>query len=257
MEFIILFGSYARGDWVSDRYKEAGVTYEYESDFDLLVIVKNSQLEQNFGLWNSIEQAIDADEDIITSVNLVVDTIHFVNARILEGNYFYTDIRREGLVLFDSGNVKLSEPGELDENQQRVLAKQNYAFWVGKAQTFLKDYQHNMEDGEHSNAAFHLHQAVEALYTALLLVATGYKPKTHNLAKIEHLLIQEVPEVAQVFPKKEEDQRKLFELLRKAYIDARYKLDYSITSQDLESLRERVSVLEQIVTEFCKERLNS
>ena len=38
---IILFGSYARGNWVEDKYKENGTTYEYKSDYDLLVIVED------------------------------------------------------------------------------------------------------------------------------------------------------------------------------------------------------------------------
>jgi predicted nucleotidyltransferase len=33
-EMIILFGSYSRGDWVEDTYKENGTTVEYRSDYD-------------------------------------------------------------------------------------------------------------------------------------------------------------------------------------------------------------------------------
>ncbi len=36
-EMIILFGSYARGDWVED-YQEK---YEYVSDFDILIVTKD------------------------------------------------------------------------------------------------------------------------------------------------------------------------------------------------------------------------
>ena len=38
VEMIILFGSYARGDWVEDIYTEGHITYEYKSDFDILII---------------------------------------------------------------------------------------------------------------------------------------------------------------------------------------------------------------------------
>ena len=41
VEMVILFGSYARGDWVEDTYTEGHITYEYKSDFDILIIVKN------------------------------------------------------------------------------------------------------------------------------------------------------------------------------------------------------------------------
>nr|WP_016926433.1 nucleotidyltransferase domain-containing protein [Rickettsia conorii] len=34
---IILYGSYARGDWVKDMYTADHTTYNYTSDFDFLV----------------------------------------------------------------------------------------------------------------------------------------------------------------------------------------------------------------------------
>ncbi|MDD5728481.1 MAG: nucleotidyltransferase domain-containing protein, partial [Victivallales bacterium] len=39
-EFVILFGSYARGDWVEVKsIGEDGNLYEYRSDYDILVVV--------------------------------------------------------------------------------------------------------------------------------------------------------------------------------------------------------------------------
>ncbi|HEX8516867.1 MAG TPA: nucleotidyltransferase domain-containing protein [Bacteroidia bacterium] len=35
IEMIILFGSYARGTWVEDKYVEKGTTYEYKSHYNL------------------------------------------------------------------------------------------------------------------------------------------------------------------------------------------------------------------------------
>lgn len=39
VEMIILFGSYACGNWVEDTYTEGHITYEYKSDYDILVVV--------------------------------------------------------------------------------------------------------------------------------------------------------------------------------------------------------------------------
>ena len=36
-EMIILSGSYARGDWVEDVTVDGNTTYEYSSDFDIIV----------------------------------------------------------------------------------------------------------------------------------------------------------------------------------------------------------------------------
>ena len=37
-EMVILFGSYARDDWVEDKYDKTH--YRYQSDFDILVLCK-------------------------------------------------------------------------------------------------------------------------------------------------------------------------------------------------------------------------
>ena len=47
---IILFGSYARNEWVEDIYTEGHITYEYISDFDILVTVKSRSLADNHDL---------------------------------------------------------------------------------------------------------------------------------------------------------------------------------------------------------------
>ena len=47
-EMVILFGSYARGDWVED------LATGYFSDFDLLVVLGNPGEAKNLTLWHRI-----------------------------------------------------------------------------------------------------------------------------------------------------------------------------------------------------------
>lgn len=42
LAMIILFGSYARGNWAQDEYIEQGITYSYQSDLDKLRRVNTS-----------------------------------------------------------------------------------------------------------------------------------------------------------------------------------------------------------------------
>ncbi len=254
---ILLFGSYARGDWVSDRYKEGHITYEYISDYDILVVVKGEKISKNFGLWNDIEQKIKTSLTIKTPVSLVIDTIHFVNEKLKEGNYFYIDIKNEGLLLYDSGEYKLTEPKKLTASEVSANAKRDFDFWFKKSQSFLKDFNHNIEDKEFSNAAFHLHQVAETLYVATLLVFTGYKPKTHNLEKLRSLVIQEIKGLENIFRVKSQEDRVVFDKLVRAYVDARYRHDYEITLEELEYLAEKISELEKAVRKTCLDKITS
>ncbi|MBD3322309.1 MAG: hypothetical protein GF350_14510 [Chitinivibrionales bacterium] len=56
VEKIILFGSYARGAWVEDSYVQDGITYEYKSDMDILVVVKKNG-SANPGIYVSDQHA--------------------------------------------------------------------------------------------------------------------------------------------------------------------------------------------------------
>lgn len=254
---IILFGSYARGDWVSDRYQEGHITYEYLSDYDILVIVKSEKISKNYGLWNDIEEKIKANPNIKTPVSLVIDSIHFVNSKLKEGNYFYSDIKNEGLVLYDSGEYKLPQPRALSSTEVAANAQRDFDFWYKKSQSFLKDFNHNIEDKELNNAAFHLHQVAEALYVAALLVYTGYKPKTHNIEKLRAYVIECDPDFSKVFANKATTEREIFEKLKSAYVDARYREDYKISLTELEELAVRVSELENLVKEKCNLRISN
>ncbi|WP_097044328.1 hypothetical protein [Flagellimonas pacifica] len=59
-----------------------------------------------------------------------------------------------------------------------------------------------------------------------------------------------------VFPKITDEEKHLFELLKRAYIDARYKMDeYTITKGELEYLAERVNELKRLTEKICKAKI--
>jgi predicted transcriptional regulator len=60
-----------------------------------------------------------------------------------------------------------------------------------------------------------------------------------------------------VFPQDTVPHRKAFTLLKKAYIDARYKKDYKITKKQLEYLAEQVKVLQRLTKKICGKKIES
>ena len=106
-----------------------------------------------------------------------------------------------------------------------------------------------------NKAAFELHQATERYYTTILLVFTDYRPKDHNLETLGIKVEMCDPRFA-VFPQSTDEEKRLFELLKKAYIDARYKMDeYGITKEELQYLSDRVSDLKRLTAEICQEKI--
>ena len=62
-------------------------------------------------------------------------------------------------------------------------------------------------------------------------------------------------EFGKVFPQASLEERKRFELLKKAYVDARYNMDYKISKEDLEYLSERVQLLRDLTERICRAKI--
>ena len=90
-----------------------------------------------------------------------------------------------------------------------------------------------------------------------MLVFTGYKPKRHNIEKLGRQVSGYDSAFLKVFPRATAEQDENFKLLKKAYIDARYKKDYKITRKQLEYLAKRVKLLQRLTKQICKEKIES
>jgi predicted nucleotidyltransferase/HEPN domain-containing protein len=253
---IILFGSYARGDWVEDTYVEDGVTYEYASDFDILVIVRSNRIANSTDTWHRAE-ARARRFPVRTWTNLIVESVETVNNALARAQYFFTDIRKEGILLYDTREFQLARPRKLNPRERRGQARAHFNEWFASAKGFYRTYEYDLKIREYKLAAFQLHQAVERFYDAILLVFTNYRPKLHDLEKLSHMAAGHDPALLTVFPRATVDERECFELLRRAYVEARYNPRYRITKAQLEYLAQRVRKLQRLTKKICQARIES
>jgi predicted nucleotidyltransferase/HEPN domain-containing protein len=253
---VVLFGSYARGDWVEDTYVEDGITYEYASDFDILVIVRSNRIANSTDTWRRAE-ARARRFPVRTWTNLIVESIETVNNALTRGHYFFTDIRKEGILLYDTAEFQLARPHKLNPKERRGQAKAQFREWFASAKEFVIDFNNAFKRRSYKNAAFYLHQATERFYGAILLVFTNYRPKMHDLEKLSHMVAGYDPALLAVFPHATEEQKKSFDLLNRAYVEARYNPRYRITKGQLEYLAERVRKLQRLTKKICQARIES
>jgi len=254
---IILFGSYARGDWVEDRHiGEDGILYEYVSDFDILVIVRSHKLVACSDIWHRVEARAHRFP-IRTWTNLIVESIVTVNKALGHGHYFFMDVKKEGALLYDTGAFKLARQRKLNPKERRGLAQAHFKEWYTSATEFYGYYESGMKKRQYKSAAFLLHQAVERFYSAILLVFTNYRPKIHNLEALTHMVTGCDPAFLTVFPRATDEQKECFDLLKRAYIEARYSSAYKITKAQLEYLGERVQELQRLAKKICEARIES
>jgi uncharacterized protein len=252
-EMIILFGSYARGDWVEEKYDAEH--YRYQSDFDVLVIVETKSEFAQSKFERDIEDNIEQAENINTPVSIIVHDIEFINRRLNKAQYFFTDIKKEGVLLYDSGKYPLSEAKELLPEERKKLAQEDFNYYFKEAEEFKELVDFSLEKEKWNKAAFLLHQVTERLYTAILLVFTRYKPNTHDLFILRKLSNSVDSRLVRIFPLDDSESRRLFKLLRKAYVDARYKRSYTITKEELGHLANQVEELKEIGKILCLEKM--
>jgi predicted nucleotidyltransferase/HEPN domain-containing protein len=260
--FIILFGSFARGDWVFERYSEDGIVYHYASDYDFLIITKSKKKDDkngisSFDLERKIKNEI-SQRAIVRHIHdnqFVIEPIDYVNSELGKGQYFFSDIKKEGILLYDSGEFELVEPRILSEKEIRYIARQDYIHWSDKVEESSLRFRTLFDAKKYNGAAFDLHQVTESLYNCTLLVLTGYKPKSHDLEDLNRLCATQLNDFLAIFPLATDEQKQSFKLLQKAYIEARYNKHYKITKEQLEYLQSRISKLKSLVENICKERI--
>src|ERR1044071_9839637 len=160
-------------------------------------------------------------------------------------------------MLYDAGNVPLAERRMLTPPEIKAIAQADFDKWYTSGVDFLEGSLFYIQRKKYKIAAFMLHQAAERTYNAIILVFTGYKPRTHNLDKLKRYSKRFSVVLEGIFPCNSQEETHLFDLLKRGYIDARYKDDYVITEEELEILIDRVKLLQQIAEKLCKEKIAS
>ena len=254
---IILFGSYARGEWVEDIYTEGHITYEYISDFDILVLTRLKKTANNHSKQSTVDNHIIDRKAIKTPVSIIYHSVGQVNYQLKEGRYFFSDIKKEGITLYDTGKLELARIRKPSPAKRKQIAEEDFKEWFKSAREFYDNYEVNLNKRRYKNAAFQLHQAVERFYSATLLTFTGYKGKRHNIEKLGRQASGYDSAFLKVFPRATKEQDKNFKLLKKAYIDARYDMHYKITKQQLEQLAPCVQKLHEVRERIYKAKILS
>jgi predicted nucleotidyltransferase/HEPN domain-containing protein len=251
---IILFGSYARNDWVDEP--ENG----YHSDYDILIIVSHESLTDIAEYWYVAEDKMLRDPVIGRQVNIIVHTLQEVNQALNKGEYFWVDIARDGISLYELPGATLVMPKPLTAADALEMAKQYFEEWLPKVDrsiaTGLEQMQKGVNDlGWRKEASFSFHQAVERSYICCLLVRKHYFPRSHNIKFLRSLAEDREPHLVEAWPREDRLSRRRFELLKRAYVEARYSDSYEISLEDLRALAEIVRNLRRITEAVCVKQL--
>src|SRR5690554_5754338 len=257
IEKIILYGSYARGGWVDEPHTAKG----YRSDFDILIIVNDKRLTDKVDYWlkldNRLIRELAIDKTLRTPVNFIVHSLGEVNDGLAHGRYFFMDIAKDGIALYEADDRVLHVPKPKTPEQALAMATEYFEEWFPASMRKFKLSHDAIDQGFGKEAAFLLHQTAESLYHCVLLVCTFYTPHVHNLGFLRTQAERLDMRLVDAWPRELRANRAQFEKLKEAYVKARYSKHYCISEEELTWLGEQIEELGRVVHTICSERISA
>lgn len=256
---IILYGSYAANTYVErDERRDYGVRAIYMSDYDLLVVTKRRLGERESTVEARVRERFAAgkNDGNLPRPQIINESISKLNDALTMGRYFYVEIVAKGIMLYDSGECQLATPGELDYAEIKKMAEEYYGDKFSDGLDFFKGANFYYQEENYHMTAFMLHQATESYLKTIPLVYILYGYKEHDLQFLIEKCKPYTLELAKVFPCDTDEEKRLFDLLRRAYLEARYnKKNFIVTKADIDALIPKIELLRDIVEKVCAQQI--
>lgn len=255
-QMIILYGSYARNDYVDyDERVEFGIPTSYMSDYDILVVTHGIKDKDAGQKLDAVEYKYYTDPDYQTPVQFINDDIKKLNQDLSEGRYFYTQIKKEGVLLYDSKSFKLARRRKLHYDEIKKQAEEYFGERFTKAKEYRRMAELAYNENFYHQAIFNLHQTCESLFYTVRLTFTLQNNKQHNLFKLLASVKKHSDEFVKIFPQKTVEEKRLFDLVKAAYVEARYNPDFVVTKEDIDTLIPMINQLFELVKRICEQRI--
>lgn len=117
-----------------------------------MVITQDEATARDTELWHKIA-------NICNTKNFSSHDIQEISIKLAEGQYFYTEVKKEGCLLYDAKTSSFAEKRELTPAEDQRIAQYYFDHWYGVSRGSYRLYQQAIDIDEFKEAAFNLHQA--------------------------------------------------------------------------------------------------
>ena len=260
VRMIILYGSYARGNYVLwDEVYDFGMPSYYQSDLDILVIcdtgdaAKAEEQARTFVVSNYNKQMEGKRHP--APPQIIVESTHAINQYIRRKHYFFYEIVSEGILFYDDGTFKLGKPERLPYRELKQYTEEEYTECLLFGEGLLQFGQLAYTSGQYKLGAFQLHQACERFYKAFLLAYNYQRPKHHKIEVLDAMAKSRSRNFTNIFPTNTPEEREAYKKLCKAYIESRYNRLFTVTKEQYEYMLSRTEMLREVTTRECAARM--
>lgn len=219
---------------------------QHVGGYFFLVLVNNTH-DRSLPQWqDQIEQHCST---VMPVTIILLETVLF-NGWLTTGHPFARTVYQSATPVFETDNLSLSAVGPYNPEVEQKAIEKLLRDGLTKSQGFLAGVDLFRARKEYNIAAFMLHQAAEQALGTLIKTGTGYHCCTHNIERLLRYASMVSYQIPDIFPKKTDNEKRLFNILQKAYIESRYGDGVSIGFNDLLELTERVRIIQGILEDY-------
>ena len=241
-EKIICYGYHCTvyQDW-SSFFNNSGYAESMNPTYYFLIVTQETEKHADHEIIQMIEQQV---EQLDCTVTCVIHKLGSVNESLAKGSRFFSTLYHRGILVYNGSCLPLTVPPEMPA--VTVLKSKIQENWVNTftiAQRFFQSAIHCLQNEWPEQTLFNLHQAAQHTCMGILRVFTGYRSTTHNLSRLLALIENITFNLTIIFPCLTKDETDLFNLLNKAYSNARYNENFKVPIDKAQTLTDRVKEL--------------
>lgn len=228
------------------------------SDYDIMIVTEQRMGNNEHAVYARILRRFFENKawEIHTHPQFINESISELNKALDKSRYFYTDIKKDGVMLYDNGQYKLTRRRKLDYVEIAEMAQEYYDDKFPFANRFFANAKRDRLDGELRMSAFNLHQATENYLRTIPMVFILYGYKEHDLSFLMNECKKHTLEIYKAFPQDTDEERRLFKLLQDAYVQARYNKNFVVTAADIDALIPKIEYLRDTTERVCEDQIN-
>lgn len=252
-DMIFLLGASLHRRRTESIFNPSAPSSQHISDYILLILIQDLSNRELHEWQDKIENHC---KSLMPVTTIVLQTATF-EEWLKTGHRFALTVCQLGVPIYDSGNLSWAISQSVSNTASDKGCERQHAEGLTKAKEFLAGSELFQVRKQNPMAAFMLHQSAEQSLRTLLKTGTGFHVNTHSIERLLRYASLVSYQLPDVFPQKTDQEKRLFNLLQKAYIDTRYKEEYKINSDDLLRLTNKVRHIHEIAFEVGKSLFNT
>lgn len=219
----------------------------HTDNFFLLVLIPPLDSRTTTQLQEQIEQQFILLGNTATVIVLNSSTF---NHWLSIGHSFAQKVFQSGLPIYQEEHFSFAALQVFDTVGLEKINEKIYHNGINQSQEFFTGAELYLIRKQFKLSIFMLHQATEQALSVWVKWGMGYYSCSHNIERLLRYASWVYGGITEIFPQKTIADKRRFKLLQRAYIDSRYRVDFTIDYKDLIILKEKVQDLIAMLNRF-------